>query len=57
MKTKILRQVVLRTGEGTIRLDQDFYCRLIFKLILKFKIVIKTHLTLMVFIQEIIYLK
>ena len=30
VKTKILRQVVLITGEGTIRLDQDFYCRLIF---------------------------
>ena len=45
----------IRAGEGTIRAGQDFY--LIIWKILKYKSIIKMNLNLMVFIQEIIYLK
>ena len=44
-------------GEGTTRADQNFQCRLVFSLILKYKNIIKTNINLMVFDQEIIYLK
>ena len=43
--------------EGTIRAGQNFLCHLILQIISKYKSIIKTNLNLMVFIQEIIYLK
>ena len=46
------------TGTGVITVDQNFYCQLILWLILKYnKNIIKMSLNLMVFSQEIIYLK
>ena len=46
------------TGTGVITVDQNFYCHLILWLILKYnKNIIKMSLNLMVFSQEIIYLK
>ena len=45
----------IRVGEGTIRAGQDFKSRLI--LILKYKNIIDMYLNLMVFNQEIIYIK
>ena len=46
------------TGTGVITVDQNFYCHLILWLILKYnKNIIKISLNLMVFSQEIIYLK
>ena len=48
---------VIRAGDGVIRVVQDFKCRLILQLILKYKNIIKKNLNLMVFIQEIIYIK
>ena len=48
---------IIRTGEDTIRAGKDFWYRLILKLKLKYKIITMTNLNLMVFIQEIIYLK
>ena len=48
----------IRTGEGTIRAGKHFFfCCLILFLILKYNSIIKMNLNLMVFIQEIIYLK
>ena len=43
--------------QGTIRSGQDFQCRPILKLILKYESVIKMNVNLMVFIQEIVCLK
>ena len=45
----------IRACEGTVRAGQDFYCRLILYLTLKYRKCM--NLNLMVFIQEIIYLK
>ena len=46
------------TGTGVITVDQNLYCHLILWLILKYnKNIIKMSLNLMVFSQEIIYLK
>ena len=46
------------TGTGVITVDQNFYCHLILWLILKYnKNILKMSLNLMVFSQEIIYLK
>ena len=47
---------VIRAGEATIRADQDSSCCLILWLTLKFKDFIKMNLSLMMVIQEIIYL-
>ena len=47
----------IRAGEGTIWCSQDFWCCLTLSQILKYQNIIKTNLNLMVFIQEIIYLK
>ena len=44
----------ITAGEGTIRPGQDFKCSLI---LFKYKSIVKANLNLMVFIQEIIYLK
>ena len=46
---------VLRAGEGTTRGGEKFQYHLIFRLILKYKCIIKINL--MMFIQEIIQLK
>ena len=47
----------IKAGENTVRAGQDFSCRFILKQTLKYKIIIKIYLNLVVFIQEIIYLK
>ena len=47
----------ISAGEGTIRVDQFFQCRLILQQTLKYKGIIKTNLILKVLIQEIICLK
>ena len=38
----------IRTSEGTVRVGQDFQCRLIPYLILKYKSIIKMNLNLMI---------
>ena len=48
---------VIRAGEGTIRVDQDFKCHLFLSLILEYKNIIKRDPNPMAFIQEIIHLK
>ena len=47
----------IREGKGAIRAGENFYCRLILEVILKYKDIIKMSLNLMMFIQETIYLK
>ena len=54
----------LLTGKGTIRVDEEtvgagkeFCCHLILSKILKYKSITKTKLNLLVFIQDVIYLK
>ena len=47
----------IRAGESTIRAGQNLWCCLILWLTLKYKIMIKINLNLIVFIQEIIHLK
>ena len=47
----------IRAGEDTVRASQNFWCHLIFELILKHKSIFRTSLNFMVFIQEIIYIK
>ena len=47
----------IRAVEGLIRTGQDFQCFQILKRIFKYKSIIKMNLNLIVFIQEIIYLK
>ena len=49
-------QGVIRASEVTVRMGEDFYCRLVLKLILKQKDVAKMNSNLMVPVQEIIYL-
>ena len=44
---------MIRAVESKIRAGQNFSCRLILQLILKYKNIIKTNLNLKVFIQEI----
>ena len=51
------RRGTIRAGKGTVGTGMDFYWCLILLEILKYKSIIKTNLNLMVFIQEIIYLK
>ena len=46
----------LLTDKSTIRAGQEFQCRLILELILKYKGITKMNLNLMVLTQEIIYL-
>ena len=48
---------IIKAGEGTIRAGENFECRPILYLILRYKNIIRKNLNLMVFIQEIIYLK
>ena len=48
---------VIRAGEGIIRGGENSERRPILLLILKYKNIMKINLNLMVFIQEIIYLK
>ena len=48
---------VIRAGEGTIRPGQNISCCIMLSLFLKYKSVIKMNLNLMVFIEEILYLK
>ena len=47
----------MRVSKGVIPAVQDSYWHLILKLILKYKNIFKMNLYLLVFIQEIIYLK
>ena len=48
---------VIRAGEGTIRPGQIISCCIMLSLFLKYKSIIKMNLNLMVFIEEIFYLK
>ena len=47
----------IRAAEGTLRAGQKFYCHLILLKILKYEGIIKINLNLMVFMQQISYLK
>ena len=47
----------IRAGKETIKTGENFWRCLILYVILKYKNIIKTNLNLMVFIQNIIYLK
>ena len=53
----LTRRGVIRAGKRVVRGDQNFWCHLILYLILKYKNIIKINLNLMVFFQELIYLK
>ena len=44
---------VIRAGEVTIRVGQNFWCCLVLGLIFKLKNITKTNLNLMAFVQEI----
>ena len=47
----------IRAAEGTFRAGQKIYCHLILLKILKYEGIIKINLNLMVFMQQISYLK
>ena len=53
----LIGKAVMRAGESTIRAGQNFWCCIILQQILECKSIIKIKPNLMVFIQEIIYLK
>ena len=57
LKNSLRGKGTIRAGEGTVRGAQDFSCQLFLQQILKYKSIIKMNLNLMVFIEEIIYLK
>ena len=57
VKLKKSARGVARSGEGMIRVGQNFQCHIFLKIILNYKDVIKSNLGLMVLSQEIIYLK
>ena len=50
-------KVAIQASEGGIRTGQDFWCRLILWLTLKYKNIIRINLNIMMFIQEVISLK
>ena len=57
LKNPLRGKGTIRAGEGTVRAAQDFSCQLFLQQILKYKSIIKMNLDLMLFIEEIIYLK
>ena len=57
LENKFVDKGVIKASEETNRICQDFWCRFLLKLILKYENIINTNLDLMRIIQEIIYLK
>ena len=57
LQNPLIDKGTIGAGEGTMRAGEDFLCLFIIQQILKYKSIIKMNLDLIVFIQEIIYLK